>query len=288
MYYWRFRRELCAVLIWCLFLSGCLVRRRIVAPLGRRAAKPLLTATKAELIQKIHDMSDPIRSFTIKVEMSPSIGSLYGGEVTDYPTINGFVIFLKAENIRVVGLDPVIHTTAFDMVSRGNEFQVYIPSKNQFIQGRNDAATSSKNKLENLRPAAFLTALMISPPDPKSDIALVQDDTNEEKAVYILTLIRRNRDQYYPVRNIYFDRYTLQISRQKTFDPDGNILSETRYSDWQEHNDVRFPQLIDIQRPKDGYEVVLKVKDIKSNQPDVTGAKFVLNQPPGSQLKQLQ
>ncbi len=249
--------------------------------------KPLLSATREELIQKIHQVSDPIQSFTMKTDMSPSVGSLYGGQVTDYPTISGFILFLKPDNIRVVGLDLVIHSTAFDMVSTGNDFRVSIPAKSQFIEGRNDAPTNSKNKLENLRPSAFLTALLISPPDPRTDISFVEDDTNETTAVYILMMIRRNGDQYYPLRNVYFDRYTLQISRQKTFDTEGNILSETKYSGWALHNGVSFPSVIDIERPKDGYEVVLKVIDIKINTGEVTPAKFVLNQPPGSQLKVL-
>lgn len=284
----RLRRELfLPAFFLCIFSSGCFVRRRVVAPQGTRVAKPLLSATKEELIEKIHQVSDPIQSFTMKTDMSPSVGSLYGGQVTDYPTISGFIIFQKPDSIRIVGLDLVIHSTAFDMVSTGNDFRVSIPAKSQFIEGRNDAPASSKNKLENLRPAAFLNALLISPPDPGKDISFVEDDTNETKAVYILMVIRHDGDQYYPVRNVYFDRYTLQIARQKTFDTGGNVLSETRYSGWALHNSILFPSTIDVQRPKDGYEVVLNVTDIKFNTGDVTPAKFVLNQPPGSQLKVL-
>ncbi len=259
-----------------------------MAPPGRRVPRPLLSARKEELIEKIHQISDPIQSFTMKTDMSPSVGSLYGGQVTDYPTISGFILFRKPDDIRVVGLDLVIHSTAFDMVSTGNEFRVSIPSRNQFIEGRNDAPATSKNKLENLRPAAFLTALLISPPDPNKDIVFVEDDTNETKAVYILKMIRRDGEQYHPVRNVYFDRYTLQINRQKTFDADGNILSETKYDGWAAHNGVQFPSSIDIERPKDGYEVVLHVTDLKINTPEITSEKFVLNAPPGAQIKHLQ
>ncbi len=289
MHFFRLRRELHASFFLLLLLSsGCLVRRRVVAPPGRRVPRPLLSATKEELTQKIHQISDPIQSFTMKADMSPSVGGLYGGQVTDYPTISGFVLFLKPDDIRVVGLDLVIHSTAFDMVSTGNEFRVSIPSKNQFIEGRNDAPATSKNKLENLRPAAFLTALLISPPDPNKDIVFVEDDTNETKSVYILMMIRRDGEQYRPVRNVYFDRYTLQINRQKTFDGEGNILSETKYDGWADHGGVQFPSTIDIARPKDGYEVVLHVTDLKLNAPEITSGKFVLNPPPGAQIKHLQ
>ena len=288
MYSLRRRRELLAlVCLTCVLSAGCLVRRRVVAPPGHHESRPLLTASKEELIEKIRQVSDPIQSFTMKTDISASVGSLYGGQVTDYPTISGFIFFRRPADIRVVGLDLVIHSTAFDMVSSGSDFRVSIPSKNQFMEGRNDSPTTSKNKLENLRPAAFLSPLLIHPPDPQKDLTLVQDDTNETKAVYILMLIRKAGDKYYPVRNVYFDRYTLQINRQKTFDEDGDILSETKYANWSLHSGVQFPSLIDIARPKDGYEVVLQVTDLQMNKPDIAPEKFILNPFPGAQVKHL-
>ena len=276
---------LCAASI---FSSACLVRRRVVAPPGKaKETRPLRTATKENLIQLIHNAWDPISSFTMKTDMSPSVGQLYGGQVTDYATITGFFLFRRPDNIRVIGQDPVIHSTLFDMVSTGNDFRVSLPTKNQFVVGSNSAPATSQNKLENLRPAAFLTSLMIVPPDPATDLTLMEDDTNETKAVYILQVIRRDGDQLHLLRNIYFDRYTLQLNRQKTFDANGNITSDTKYSSWRIFNGIFFPTSIDIQRPQDGYELVLTVLDMKINTPDVTPEKFVLNQPPNATLRRI-
>lgn len=220
--------------------------------------------------------------------MSASIGSLYGGKVTDYPAITGYILFLRPDDIRVIGLDPVIHGTAFDMASVGNTFRVSIPPKNQFITGNNDApATQSQNKLENLRPIAFLRSLLIAPPDPKTEYTLLEDDTNETKAVYILLIVKKEGDQLVLERNIYFNRYTLQISRQKTLDGSGNITSDTKYAAWKTYNGISFPASIDIQRPQDGYEVVLTVMDMKINTGEVTPEKLDLKQPPGAQVKTL-
>ncbi len=285
----RARRELAILVFLCFVcLPSCLVRKRVVAAPGnkKRETRPLLTATKEQLIQRIHAVSDPIVSFTMKTDMSPSVGGLYGGQVTDYATITGYILFLRPDDIRVIGLDPVIHSTAFDMVSVGNDFRVSIPVKNQFFIGRNDAPANSKNKLENLRPEAFLNALLIRPPDP-DDITIFEDDTSEDKAVYILMILQKEQDQLRLLRNVYFDRYTLQIARQKTFDRSGYIISDTRYGDWKPYSGILFPSDIDIQRPQDGYEVELKVLDMKVNSGDLTAAKFILNQPPGSQLKEL-
>jgi outer membrane lipoprotein-sorting protein len=267
--------------------SSCLVRRRTVPSPGKpKVNLPLLLATKAELIERIHQASDPIQSFTIKADMSPSVGQLYGGQVTDYATITGFFLFRRPDDIRIIGQDPVIHSTLFDMVSTGNNFRVSLPTKSQFVIGANDAPATSKNKLENLRPAAFLTSLMIMPPQA-GDLTLMEDDTNETKAVYIVQVIHQAGEQLLLMRNIYFDRYTLEINRQKTFDGAGYIKSDTKYSEWRTFNGIRFPTLIDVQRPQDGYELILTVLDMKINTPEVTAEKFVLNQPPGATVRML-
>jgi hypothetical protein len=219
--------------------------------------------------------------------MSPSVGSLYGGQVTDYPTISGIVLFRRPADIRVIGLDPVVHGTAFDMLSMGNNFRVSIPAKNQFIEGLDDLPANSPNKLENLRPSAFRTSLLIAPPDPNIDITILADDTDQSKAIYILMCVHHEGDNYTLARTLYFDRHTLAIVRQKTFDNNGYITSQTHYSDWQNFAGVPFPTNIDIERPQDGYELNLKVTDLKMNDPPVTNEKFVLPQPPNSELKVL-
>jgi len=271
------------------FEPACLVRKRIVKPPGAKENRPLLSATKEELIQRIRNIYDPIQSFNLKVDMAPSVGNLYGGTVTDYTSIIGYILFRKPDQMRVIGLEPAIHGTAFDMVSTGNDFRVSIPLKNRFFEGRNDAPPSAtENKLENLRPAAFLTALLIRPPDPELDITMFVDDTDETKAVYILMMVRRFGEELKPVRNVYFDRYTLDIAHQKTFDSDGYITSDTTYTNWKDHNGIKFPDVIDIQRPKDGYEVNLKVLDLKLNTSDITAEKFVLNPPAGAEVRTLE
>lgn len=221
--------------------------------------------------------------------MSASVGKLYGGQVTDYPAITGYIFFMRPDDIRVIGLDLVIHSTAFDMASTGNDFKVSIPLKNEFITGENNAPPADlKNKLENLRPVAFLHSLLITPPDPNTQYTVLEDDTDETKAVYILFVLQKEGDKLTLVRNIYFNRYTLQISRQKTFDNAGNIRSDTKYAAWKTYNGISFPSAIDIQRPEDGYEVVLTVIDMKFNTAEVNADKFVLKQPPGAQVKALE
>jgi hypothetical protein len=277
-----------ALLCLCILpLSSCFVRKRVVTPPGYRPSAPLLSATKVDLIERVHRIADPLESFNMKMQMSPSVGSLYVGEVKDYATLGGYILYRKPDGIRVLGLDPVIGSTVFDMVSVAETFRIHIPSKSRFIEGRNDVPATSKKQLENLRPVAFLTSLMIQPPDAKADITLLEEDTSEREAVYILLIIRRGADEPWLVRTLHFDRHNLEIIRQKTFDALGSVLSDTKYSGWKEYGGMSFPSEIDIKRPQDHYEVVLNVLTMKINTADVTPEKFILDQPPGTELQQL-
>jgi outer membrane lipoprotein-sorting protein len=102
-----------------------------------------------------------------------------------------------------------------------------------------------------------------------------------------MMFLSRDGEQLRLLRNVYFNRYTLQIIRQKTFDAGGYIVSDTTYSNWKDYGGIPFPATIDIQRPQDGYELVLTVTDLKVNSPDITDQKFVLEKPPNAQVKVL-
>jgi hypothetical protein len=255
-----------------------------VVPRGQPSNKPVLTANKQELLDRIHRLADPIQSFSLKVDMAPSVGGVFGGKVTDYPTIHGFILFRRPDQIRVIGLDPVVHSTILDMVSMGNDFRVSIPTKSQFVEGSNDAPATSKNKLENLRPIAFLNSLLINPPAP-GEAAILEDDSDETKAMYDLIFVERDGADLRLVRSVYFDRFTLDIVRQRTFDKAGHVSSETKYGNWEVHEKVRFPATIDMARPQDGYSLQLTVTEFKLNSPDVTDEKFVLNPPPNAEIR---
>ncbi len=262
------------------------MRTRTVIPSGQHSNKPILTANKQELLDRLHRIADPIKAFSLKVDMSPSVGAVFGGKVTDYPTIPGFILFRRPAHIRVIGLDPVVHSTIIDMVSMGNNYRVSIPTKNLFLEGSNDAPATSKNKLENLRPIAFLTSLLINPPSP-GEYALLEDVSDESRAVYKLIFLEREGDEIHELRSVYFDRFTLDIIRQRTFDADSHVTSETKYSNWTEEGGVRFPLNIDVERPLDGYALQLQITEFKLNPTDLTDEKFALSPPPNAQVRVL-
>jgi hypothetical protein len=268
-----------------LTLSGCFVRRRVVAAPGKPANRPVLIATKEQLIERVRAFSSGVNSFNMTADLSASVGQIHCGEVTDYATIRGYILYRRPEDIRIIGLDPVIRSKAFDMLSTGPAFQLLIPSRNLLITGPNGVRQLSQNKLENLRPAAFLVSLLVLPPDP-NDLTILEDDTDEMHAQYELLIVNRSGAEPFLTRSLYFDRYTLQIARQRTFDAAGQIVSDTRYGDWKSFSAQLYPSNIDINRPAEGYSLQLTVEDLKLN-PELTDDQFTLTPPQGVEMRQL-
>src|SRR5579862_5718094 len=171
-----------AVCIAMLTVQGC-ISVRIRRPIRNAEAKtkqPPLMATKDELNARLAKLYNQIKSFQVTVNMTPSTGSVYKGEITEYRDVRGYILFRRPESIRVIGQYPVVRATAFDMVSDGKEFRISFPSKSLFVVGENAAPTTSSNKLENWRPQAFLDAMLIHPLDPQTEKATLLDFTDED------------------------------------------------------------------------------------------------------------
>ena len=67
--------------------------------------------------------------------MSPVAGSAYTGVIEEYHDVGGFILAARPAMIRVIGQAPVVSKDIFDMVSDGQTFRIFIPSKNSFLIG---------------------------------------------------------------------------------------------------------------------------------------------------------
>ena len=265
-------------------LSSCLVKRRLITRTGAKTAAPtLLLADRAELIQKIAEQFQAIQNFSATIDMVPALGTAEKSRITEYKDVRGYILFRQPGDIRIIGLYPVVRNTAFDMVSNGSDFKLYVPVKNRFLVGRNEVQQLSQNKLENLRPQHFLEALLVRPLGP-GERTLIENFTDEDNAFYVIHVIREAGSQLELARTVWFNRVDLRLARQIILDPSGNILTDARYSEWQQYDNVLFPKHIEINRPRDEYAVVLDIVKMDINK-GVSDDKFVLNQPEGSTLQ---
>jgi outer membrane lipoprotein-sorting protein len=283
-----FRRVPVAILLLCLIplgLSSCLARRRAFARNGGKPTQPLLVADRSTLVDSIARQYQAIHDFNATVDMVPALGSAEKSKITEYKDVRAFILFRKPGDIRLIGLYPVVRNKAFDMVSDGTNFKLYVPARNRFLVGRNEIDQPSENKLENLRPQHFLEALLVRPIDANRDKLLLENFTDEDNAFYVLHVIHVNGGgQLQLDRTIWFNRYNLTMARQLIFDAAGNILTDARYTEWRPYDNVAFPKHIEINRPRDEYAVVIDIVKMDINK-GVSEDKFVLDQPEGTTLQ---
>jgi outer membrane lipoprotein-sorting protein len=284
-----FRRVPAALLLFCLISSGltsCLVRRRSIARQGGQVNQALLIADRPTLIEAVQKQYEAIRDFNAEVNMVPALGTTEKNKVTEYKDVRAYILFRKPSDIRIIGLYPVVRNKAFDMVSNGTDFKLYVPARNRFIVGKNELSQPSPNKLENLRPQHFQDAILVHPLEP-NDRVLMENFTDEDNAFYILHVVRDNGNQQLQlIRTIWFNRVDLKLARQLIFDPSGNILTDARYSEWKVYDGAPFPKHIEINRPRDEYAVVIDIVKMDINK-GVGADKFALDQPEGTTLQML-
>jgi Domain of unknown function (DUF4292) len=283
------RRAPALTLLLCVLaldFTGCIVRRRLITRKGAKSTPVLLTADEHTLLDRIRRQFQSIRDFNATVDMVPALGSAEKNQITEYKDVRGYILFRRPADIRIIGLYPVVRNKAFDMVSNGVNFRLFVPAKNRFIVGSNELSVHSPNKIENLRPQHFLEALMVAPP-ATSEKTILENFTDEDNAVYILHFVHTEAEGRLVLdRSVWFSRLNLRLARQLVFDPAGNILTDARYSDWQTYDGIAFPKQVDIERPQDEYAVVLTVVKMEINR-GLADSKFVLEQPEGTQLQEL-
>jgi outer membrane lipoprotein-sorting protein len=285
-----FRRFPASVLLLCLIsagLSSCLARRRLITrrPTSGKSSERLLVADEKTLADTLVKQYNAVHDFNATVDMTPALGSVEKSQITEYKEVMGYIIFRKPDSIRLIGLYPVVRSKAFDMTSNGIDFRLYIPARNRFVVGKNELTNPSPNKIENLRPQHFLDALLVRPIDTNANKILMENLTDEDEAYYILHEVHEGpTGSLQLIRTIWFNRLDLLLARQLIFDESGNIVSDTRYSQWKPWDNVPFPKHIDINRPRDEYGVVLDITKMDINK-GVSDDKFVLEQPQGTTLQ---
>ena len=281
-----------AVIAAALMSGGCFKTRPLTygsAPLPPHVAPYLLTSTAEDLNSWIANIYNATHSFEATTDMTARSGNVYRSfAVTEYnESFTAYILFRKTADIRVVGKVP-IYGTAFDMTSIGDAFKLSLPTKHLFVTGSNSAPEEpSSNTLENLRPNALLAAILIRPADLATERIHIEDDTDVDHSWYILQFTRKGPDDTdLPDRSVWFDRLNLRAIRQRIFDNDGLIISDTKYDKWQPYDGVMFPTHIDASFKKAGYGVVINTNSVKMNS-EPGDEKFAEVQPAGSTLKVL-
>src|SRR3989440_2279523 len=256
-----------------------------LTPSQRSVAKD---ATREELFEAYNLIARSTKTLNATVELKPTAGSKYSGLIDEYHEVKAFILAVRPTEIRVIGQAPVIGTTVFDMASDGETFRVSIPPKKKFLVGPVAVERSSSKPIENLRPQHLLDALLW--PEIRKEESVTLREYNEENARYYILTVLRGGYQVEVLREIWFDRSELQVSRMLTFGPKGVLLSDVRLGDWQPSDAATsstaaalFPRAIRIERPHDDYQLDLRVTKVIMNE-EIPAERFKLEQPAGAEL----
>src|SRR5271154_1383724 len=254
--------------------TGCLFRTRPVEEKYSKA--PLRETSQSELIDSINQQAEAIRSLKATVDIDTSAGGMKKGHVTDYKEIRGYVLARQPANLHFIGLMPIVRTTAFDMVSDGQQFKLWIPPKNRFIVGRNDVQTRNTDQpMENIRPQDIYDAILIRPIDPEREIAVLENgeeilhDAKGHRVLqedYELIVIRKvDGNEGVLSRKIVFSRTDLLPHRQYIYDDQHNLVTDAKYANYKENDGINFPSRIEIFRPQEEYDITLNMLKLEIN-----------------------
>jgi outer membrane lipoprotein-sorting protein len=275
-------------------LSGCLFRSRKVE--RQFSTVPVKTATQQELVDAINAQAAKIQTMQATVDIDTSVGGVNQGKVTDYKEIRGYVLARKPAMLRLIGLMPIVRNRAFDMVSDGKEFKLWIPPKNRFVTGRNDVETPNpKQPLESVRPQNLYEAILIREIDPENEIAVLENgyetvlDAKKhrvEQPDYEIVVVKKGKKAWFLSRKIIFSRTDMKIHRQFMYDENGSLATDVRYGEYKNYEGINFPVQTEIERPQEEYDITLNIVKLEFNKP-LTDDQFALEQPPGAEVVRL-
>jgi outer membrane lipoprotein-sorting protein len=274
--------------------TGCLFRTRPVEETYSKA--PLQESSQSGLINNINQQAEKIQSLKATVDIDTSVGGAKKGHQTDYKEIRGYVLARKPAMLHMIGLLPIVRTTAFDMVSNGQEFKLWIPPRNRFVTGRNNVQTHNADQpMESIRPQDIYEALLIRPIDPEREVAVLENsneilhDAKGHRVLqedYELVVIRKGDQGWALSRKIVFSRTDLKPHRQYIYDEQGKLVTDARYADYKDNDGISFPSRIEIFRPQEEYDITLNMLKLEINTP-LRDDQFALEQPPGAEVVRL-
>jgi outer membrane lipoprotein-sorting protein len=279
-----------------LLTTGCgvFLRTRPVEETYSKA--PLKEATQSKLIESINQQAQKLQSLQATVDIDTSIGGAKKGHVTDYKEIRGYVLARRPAMLHLIGLLPIVRTTAFDMVSNGEEFKLWIPPKNRFVVGRNDVQSQNPGQpMESIRPQDLFDALLIRQVDSEREIAVLENsydilhDAKGNRVLqedYELVVIRKGDQGWKLSRKIVFSRTDLQPHRQYIYDEAGQLVTDARYADYKDYDGISYPTRIELARPQEEYDIKLNILKLEINKA-LRDDQFALEQPPGADVVHL-
>jgi outer membrane lipoprotein-sorting protein len=290
--HFHLRKTTFILLVALLSVTGCGFRSSHPVKM-RTSTATLKDATLDQLVESINTNAEKLKTMKATVDIDSSVLEEKKNRVKDNPQVAGVILVRKPEMLRMRIYVPVLHNVMADMVSNGKNFELASPIKSKFYVGSNQQPVKpSPQPLENLRPQHISDALLLKPIEGK-EIAVLENTTevvkdpknhkDVEQLAYTLVVIDKDSAGYYLSRRIVFSRTDLLPHEQSIYDRQGRLVTFVRYENFTEYSGISLPAIVSIQRPIEGYGITISMVKLDVNVP-LTDEQFVLTQPPGSQV----
>jgi outer membrane lipoprotein-sorting protein len=287
------RKTTLIFLIALLSATGCGFRSSHPVKM-RTSTATLKDATLEQLVESINTNAEKLKTLKATVDIDSSIFEEKKDRVEDNPQVAGVILVRKPEMLRMRIYVPVIHNVMADMVSNGRNFELASPIKSKFYVGSNQQPVKpSPQPLENLRPQHISDALLLKPIEEDKEIAVLENTTevvkdpknhkDVQQLAYTVLVIDKDSAGHYLSRKIVFSRTDLLPHEQSIYDRQGRLVTFVRYENFSDYSGLLLPAIVAIQRPIEGYAITISMVKVDVNVP-LTDDQFVLTQPPGSQV----
>ena len=293
-----------------LLLTTCVSRRVNVPPF----IPPAIKATLSELIEIVNSRQK-VKTFRARADLQfETREGEEAGIGRRYRTAQGRVLLARPQSIRLQIEAPLIGTSIAEMASDGQRFQllIYPQEHRALIEGSNrkryievarevedHPELAEAGPLVNIRPQHFTDAFLFEPIDVKDPDTIpfyhesreLEDDqrpgAREGQKVWrsYYVLYDTHRGEQAPRRKYWFDRNRgLILARQHSFDAEGLLIGEVRFSDHLPPDPVagqRFAATVLIDRPYEEYtlRMTLDPESVVVNG-EIPAAAFSIEAPP--------
>ncbi len=275
-----------AIALW-LAASACGVKTQVAVPIPPKIAAAR-SATLQDLLALLQGYQDKITSLSSSsVKVSLTVARLESGQAQVYHSAPGYLLLRRPDDMRLNIQVPLAKTTAVELLSRGDRFELWSPRDNKLYIGSNSARgfELDENGQElsfTARPVHIIDAIMphaVSLALPDARISKTEEQDAEAKYYVLAVFQETGTPELRALRKLWIERSQMVLAKDETFNVAGQIEGIVRYSDPGTFDGVVLPRGIVIERPLDGYSLDLRFNNWRVN-PALEDAAFVLNPPP--------
>lgn len=276
-----------SLLVGALSACGPVRERTVIAPPTTYAEAQV--ATLQELTELINQEYAGLESLVVsRFEVEMTGGSIDDGYFERYRKARGYLVTHESDSIFVNILNPLTNSSVLSMASSNGRFQIWIPSRNQFVTGSTGVRRQEENPIYNVRPSHILEGILFeSLPDSRGRFRhFLEEEEDGRFKYYVVAVVEDDRESaaLRLRRKIWIERSRMRIVRQHYYEGP-ELKSVIVYNQEVTSGGRRIPTHVEIKRPADRYEIRFQFEpDTIETDRQIQSDAFVIAAPPGAEL----